>query len=99
MVWAAAALPHATHLQELRLDHQVGGSTSATAEMELARAVDAHPMLHKLSYTHRQTHARDLTQRATMRNRDKSRLQRLQTRRLLEQQQQAPPQEDILQVV
>ena len=49
----------------------------------LAYAVDAHPRLHKLSYTMRQTRARDLVGRATMRNRDKSRLERQSTRKLM----------------
>lgn len=95
----AAALANAPHLTELRLDHQVGGVCSAAAEMTLARAVDAHPALHKLSYTMRQLHARDLTQRATMRNRDKSRVQRQQTRRQLGAQQQQGMESCVTQVV
>ena len=79
----AAALPHAPMLAELRLDHQVGAVCSAAAEMSLAHAVDAHPRLHKLSYTMRQTRARDLVGRATMRNRDKSRLERQSTKKLM----------------
>ena len=85
----AAALPHAPHLCELRLDHQVGAVCSNMAEMALAQAVDAHPTLHKISYTMRQIYARDITQRATMRNRDKSRLQRLQMRKMQKLQEQA----------
>ena len=85
----AAALPHAPHLCELRLDHQVGAVCSNMAEMALAQAVDAHPTLHKISYTMRQIYARDITQRATMRNRDKSRLQRLQMRKMQKLREQA----------
>lgn len=79
----AAALAFAPQLTELRLDHQVGGVTSAAAEMELARAVDAHPAIHRLSYSMRQTQARDLVQRATMRNRDKARLERQRNKKLV----------------
>ena len=48
-----------------------------------ARAIDAHLTLFRVSYTTRQTQARDLIERATMRNRDKTRIQRQSTRKLL----------------
>ena len=70
--------------------HPHHGRHVRQAELALAYAVDAHPQLQKLSYTCRQTRARDLIERATMRNRDKARLQRQQTRRLLGQQGLAP---------
>jgi hypothetical protein len=63
-------------LVELKLDHQVGSVCSATAEMELARAVEKHPRLQKLSYSMRNVQSRDIVEKALMRNRDSKRIER-----------------------
>jgi len=81
---ALAASLQQSSLVELKLDHQVGAVCSATAELELAKAVDGLRTLQKFSYSMRNVQSRDLVERAMLRNRDQLRLRRLQTRKLEE---------------
>ena len=53
---------------------------SATAELELARAVDRLPTLQRFSYSMRNVQSRDLVERAMLRNRDQRRIQRISSR-------------------
>ena len=77
----AGALRCGCGLRELRLDHQVGGITSESAELELARAVESTSTLQKLSYSCRHVQARDIVNRTLMRNRDVHGRQRRLSRR------------------
>ena len=79
----ASALAAAKQLTELKLDHQVGDLCSAQAEAELARAIDQHSRLVKVSFRCRNIQSRDLVDRALMRNRDRNRLHRQSTKKLL----------------
>ena len=79
----ACVLSEGYPLIELRIDHQVGGTCSAQAEMSLARAIEGHHTLQKLSYTCRNTQSRDLIERTLMRNRDQTRIRRQSTQHLL----------------
>ena len=54
---------------------------SATAELELARAVDRLPTLQRFSYSMRNVQSRDIIERAMLRNRDQRRIQRVNSRR------------------
>jgi hypothetical protein len=60
---------------------QVGAVCSATAELELARAVDRLPTLQRFSYSMRNVQSRDIIERAMLRNRDQRRIQRVNSRR------------------